>query len=174
MDKKDNLQYTLRLWMLICIIIVYIMSMMVGACLLIYILCFYNFDVQIMLHTVIASLSSALCMCGMQYTKRIYKACIYKRIHIVTETNRIDCIGNFVYFLARPLFAVAFVMIFIFGIKAGIIVIMDTTGFVENDRFLYVCTIVSAMIGFSVGKVLDVFQDISWKGIEKMRGENND
>lgn len=173
MGNKDNLQYSLRLWMLVTIITAYIGTMIIGGGVLIYILCCYDFKSHILMHTVLASISGALCTCGMQYVKRIYKACIYKRVEIIADKNEIECIGNFIYFMARPLFAIAFVIIFIFAIKAGIIVIMDTGKWVENDKFLYVCTVVSCVIGFSVGRVLDMFQEISIKGIEKVKGDKN-
>ncbi|MFR6455256.1 MAG: hypothetical protein ACLUPG_01500 [Roseburia faecis] len=173
MGNKDNLQYSLRLWMLVTIITVYIGTMIIGSGVLIYILCCYDFKSHILMHTVLASISGALCTCGMQYVKRMYKACIYKRVEIIADKNAIECIGNFIYFMARPLFAIAFVIIFIFAIKAGIIVIMDTGNWVENDKFLYVCTVISCVIGFSVGRVLDMFQEISIKGIEKVKGDKN-
>lgn len=80
---------------------------------------------------------------------------------------------KFYIFYGTSAFAIAFVIIFIFAIKAGIIVIMDTGNWVENDKFLYVCTVISCVIGFSVGRVLDMFQEISIKGIEKVKGDKN-
>ena len=93
MGNKDNLQYSLRLWMLVTIITAYIGTMIIGDGVLIYILCCYDFKSHILMHTVLASISGALCTCGMQYVKRIYKACIYKRVEIIADKNEIECIG---------------------------------------------------------------------------------
>lgn len=171
MENKHELRYTLRFWMLITIFVVYICAMIFGGVVIVFILCCYDFKTHIMLYTIYASFSSALCTCAMQYTKRLYKACIYKRVELGEEKNRMECIGNFIYFLVRPLFALAFVIIFILAVKAGIIVILDNKNWIENDRFLYVCAVASSLIGFSVGKVLDMFQEISYKNVDKVKGE---
>lgn len=169
MKKKDNLVYDLKRYMLVILLIVYFSCIILGCGILIYVLCFYDMDEHIMMWTVISSIGCSVCMCSIQYIKRLYKACIYDRINIVNEKNNLKICGNFIYFLARPIFAVVFTVVFIFAIKAGFIAIFEIENFDGNNRFLYFCTVISGMIGFSVGKVLDYFGKVSIDNIKKIR-----
>lgn len=175
MEKnKDELEYNLSYWMVIALFVLYIIFNAVGIGILTYILCFYDFKSDIMMHTIIASFAGCLMTSSIQYLKKLYKACIYDRVKLNTEKSDLRVLGNFMYFLLRPLFACAFVVIAVFAMKAGIVVIINTSQFEENDRFLYVSVIMAACIGFSVGKVLELFGDFSNKKINKYMERDSD
>lgn len=161
MKNKEQLVYDLKMSMLIILFLEYFVCLLVGGGILIYVLCINNIKDQIMMWTVKASVGAATCMCSIQYIKKIYKACIYERINIINEKKNLKVIGNFVYFLTRPLFAVVFAIVFIFSFKAGFITVFEVKNFEGNDRFLFFCTFISGIIGFSVGKVLDFFGNIT-------------
>lgn len=172
MKKECQLVYDLKLYMLIILLVEYFGFLIFGCGALIYVLCFYNMNEQIMMWTVISSVGCSTCMCSIQYIKKIYKACIYDRINVVNEKHNLKLWGNFIYFLGRPLFAIAFTIVFIFSIKAGFTTVFKIENFEGNDRFLYFCTVISGLIGFSIGKVLDYFGTISIDNIKKMKGDS--
>lgn len=174
MKKEDNLVYDLKWYMLIILVIIYFGFLIAGFLVLVYVLCFYTADDKIMMWTVISSMGSSACMCSVQYIKKLYKACIYGRINIIGQNRDLKVIGNFVYFLARPLFSIVFAVVLIFAIKAGFISIFEVENFECNDRFLYICTVISGGIGFSVGKVLDYLEKMSIENIKKLKENSVD
>ena len=105
--------------------------------------------------------------------KRLYKACLQGRVQENNNSNSNLFLeaGNFIYFLSRPFFAFTFVIVMIFGLRAGLVVVVGSTVQVINERFLYICVIASACIGYSVGNVLDRFESFSSKKIDKLFNE---
>ena len=122
---------------------------------------------QLMIKSIISSLSVSGMLCSLQYTKRLYKACITDRIlPITTFAGRI---GNLAYFLLRSFFAFVFVIVMIFALLSGMFVVTGNLDYIINEKFLYLCVILSSFIGFSVGQLLDKFERISEEKIGDMK-----
>ena len=120
---------------------------------------------NILLYTNFASISVACMLCSLQYLKRIYKACIDERVDFGGADSWQKRIGNLLYFILRPLYASVFVVVAEFALLSGVIIV-TATDFVLNERFLYLCVIMAAVIGFSTGRVLDAFESYSAKKID--------
>lgn len=170
MKKYENLEYTLSEKSVI-FLFVYYMLILIGGCMsAIHI--GYSLTDQIeqpilLLKTFIISLSVSGMLCSIQYIKRLYKACITERI--VVQPNSYKNIGNIIYFISRPFFAFVFSVVAIFCLLSGMFIVAGSLDYIINKKFLYLCVIVSAIVGFSVGKVLDKFQEISTDRIDGLK-----
>lgn len=169
---NQKMEYKLSKWMVNFLFILYSVFTIAGIVVLVFILSIYDFERNLMLCTIISSFAAGLTTCSMQYIRKLYKACISNRIYSGNKVNQYETIGNFFYFMLRPVFACVFIILTIFALKAGMIVIMSSGDFVENDRFLYVSTIIASCIGFSVGKVLDAFEEFSIRKINRILEAN--
>lgn len=169
---SKKMKYKLSNWMILFLFTLYIVFTICGIIALIIILCMHDFENNIMMHTIISSFAAGLSTCSMQYIRKLYKACISNRIIRGNNENQYESIGTFFYFMLRPVFACVFIILTIFALKAGVIVIIGSNGVVENDRFLYVSTIIASCIGFSVGKVLDAFEEFSIRKINNILEAN--
>ncbi len=168
MKKSDFLIYTLSYKMLIGLYIYYILLIVIGVTGSIFIICSISHisNDNILVNTLIASLSVCNMLNGVQYTKRLYKACLTERIS--DEVDKVKRIGNVVYFILRPLFADVFVIVLIFSLLSGMLIVTGDLNNVANEKFLYLCVILSSFIGNSVGKVIDKFEQISNKKINEL------
>lgn len=169
MRKSDSLVFTLSKRMIIFLFVYYFIILVVGEILSIWIV--YNLNIKsesinLMKDTFIVSLSVTGMLCSIQYIKRLYKACITSRI----DFESIECkrIGNMAYFLFRPFFAFGFDIIMIFALLSGLFFVTGNLDYLLNEKFLYLCVIISSFIGFSIGKVLDKYETVSDKKIENM------
>lgn len=178
--KSDSLVYTLTRGWVIFLLIYYFSILLLGIIFSIYIILNLNniSDKNILLKTIIASLSVSGMFCSIQYLKRIYKACLEERI--VSENHKaIVLFGNILYFLLRPVFTFVFVIIAIFAMLSGFVIISNSIDYLLNIRFLYLSVIVSSFIGYSIGKVLDKFELLSESKISEyinkaMEGKKDD
>lgn len=168
MRKSDSLIFEISKTQLVVIFVYYFLMLLIGGVLLITTLCELSEDMskkQIIIKTVISSLSASGMLCSLQYIKRLYKACITNRI--VQNSTFAGSIGNLVYFISRPFFAFAFVVIMIYALLSGMFGVTGCLDYIINEKFLYLCVILSSFIGYSVGRVLDKFENISKEQIIK-------
>ena len=114
------------------------------------------------------SISISGMMCSIQYIKRLYKACITERIDI-TEGDTMKKIGNMAYFIFRPIFAFGFSIIMVFALLSGMFVIIGNLDYILNEKFVYLCAIFASFIGYSIGKLIDKFGDISIEKINNLK-----
>jgi hypothetical protein len=110
-------------------------------------------------------------LCCVQYLKRLYKACIDNRVKESDEN--LKRLGYLLYFLLRPVYAMVFTIVTVFAMLAGIIVV-SMVDFVVNYRFMYLCVVVSSVIGFSIGRVLDTFEVIGKSKISTYARNNEE
>lgn len=122
---------------------------------------------QLLTYTFIASLSVSGMLCSIQYIKRLYKACMTDRVDL--SDDKLKRIGNMMYFLLRPLFSFVFVIVMIFAILSGMFIVTGSLDYILNEKFLYLCVILSSFIGFSIGKLLDKFETMSNEKIENVK-----
>jgi|GEM_PF-3169563 len=132
--------------------------------LIIYILLNLNIvENDILLYTIFASTSVATMLCCLKYLKKIYKACIEKRIG---SHDEMESWGNIIYFVLRPFYSIVFIILMIIAILGGFVFVTFSFDDVLNMRFFYFCTIISSLIGYSTGRVLDKFEIFSEKKID--------
>jgi hypothetical protein len=75
---------------------------------------------------------------------------------VITD-NSLKQFGYILYFSLRPIYAIVFALVVDIAMLAGVIVV-TVDDFEVNNRFMYLCIVVSSIIGFSIGRVLDVFE----------------
>lgn len=170
MEKHEELEYTLSKKLLISLFIYYMLILIGGCFCTIHI--GYSLAEQVsqpllLRKTFYISLSVSSMLCSVRYIKRLYKACITERID--TQANTLKRIGNFVYFVSRPFFACVFSVVAIFCVLSGMFIVAGSLDYILNEKFLYLCVIISAIVGFSVGKVLDKFEEISIERIKSLK-----
>ena len=166
MEEKKELIYVLDKKRLIGLLIYYVVLIIFGMVAVIWICSMPLKEMSesslLVKYTFIVSLSASAMSCGMQYVRRLYKACITKRV-VYYDDNSIELFGNMVYFITRPLFSLAFSTLVVVGLLAGMFLVTGSLDYVINDKFLYLCLIISSLTGYSVGQVLDRFEKISRK-----------
>lgn len=171
MSKKDNLIYNLSKNMVIFLFIYYFMILILGGIVSIEVartLTEKVISIQILEKSFIASISVSGMLCSIQYIKRLYKACITERINIV-ENDIMKRIGNMSYFIFRPIFAFVFSIIMVFAMLSGMFVVTGNLDYMLNEKFVYLCVILSSFLGYSIGKLIDKFDNISEEKINSLR-----
>lgn len=169
MKKSDSLFFELSKAELIILFVYYTIILIAGGVTSIITLCQIEEETshkQLIIKTIISSLSISGMLCSLQYIKRLYKACITNRI--IAKTTFAGHIGTLVYFLLRPLYAFTFVIVIIFAILSGFFVVTGNLDYIINEKFLYLCVILSSFIGYSVGHLLDKFEKLSKEKIDKI------
>ena len=164
--KWESLNYVLSKKCLHIVVAYYIVILIAGMIAAIFVMIDspkFSSD-NILLYTNVASLSVAGMLCSIQYLKRLYKACLNERVIFSQANNEIVQFGNFMYFVLRPVYAMAFVVVAEFALLSGVIIV-TSVDFQINERFLYLCVVMSSIIGFSIGRVLDGFEALSSKKV---------
>lgn len=121
---------------------------------------------KIMKYTYFVSMLSSVMLSSVRYSRKLYKACIDERIK-TNEDNISKNVGNIMYFFLRPIYAVIFAIIFVISILGGAFFITGGMNFVINEKMVYLSAIVSCIIGYSVGDVIDIFEKYSSDKIKK-------
>lgn len=162
MDSKRDPMYYLSRRCIIILVVYFAFLLILGCTVSIYIGCTLTEIIarnEILHYAFLASSSVSSMLCGVQYIRKLYRACFSKRICLDgTISLRI---GTMVYFLCRPLFAIVFAVIAVFSLLSGMHAVTGTLDYIINEKFLYLCVIISSFIGFSIGKVLDRFEVVS-------------
>lgn len=169
MKKFDEKKYELSFGKVVFLYIFYFLIMTVGITVLAVVLCndYANSTTKdILAKTIYASLSSSGMLCSIKYIKKLYKACI--NLRVVTNENSIRQLGNLAYFIFRPLFSCAFAVIAIAALLSGLFIVTGGLDYIINEKFLFLCIIVSSIIGFSTGTLLEKFESLSEKTINKL------
>jgi Na+/melibiose symporter-like transporter len=172
MEKKkwESLNYTLSNKWLYIIVGYFILLLVCGMITVIFIMTNVSESRQgnIILNTTFISISVAAMLCSVQYLKRLYKACLDGKVRFPEKTESLMHFGNVIYFFLRPIFAMAFVIVAVFALLSGALIVSPTgTSTIIDDRFLYLCVVMSSVIGFSIGRVLDGFEVLSSKQVNK-------
>ena len=161
MNKKDDLIYTLSKKMVVVIYIYYLIIIIAGIIISIKIMESVTTEtpkLELIKNTFIVSLSVSGMLSSVRYVKSLYKACIMERIE--ASNNTLKCMGNFAYFIFRPIFSFVFSIIMIFAMLSGLFFISGNLDYILNEKFLYMCVVMSSIIGFSIGKLLDKFENL--------------
>ena len=170
MKKSDSLLFELSKSAVITLFVYYFVILLTGLICAIYVMC--NLPVgddksTVIIKTLFASLSVSGMLCSLQYIKRLYKACITDRI--IECSSAFGQLGNIIYFILRPFYSFAFVVVMLFSILSGMFVITGNLDYIINEKLLYLSVILSSYIGYSVGVVLDKFETTSKEKIESSK-----
>lgn len=122
---------------------------------------------EIQLYSFIVAILSGAMLASVRYSQKLYKACIDKRVLYENE-NKAVYLGNIMYFLLRPLYAIVFSVLFVICLLGGLMFLMNGLEVVLNDHMIYFTAFVSAFIGYSIGGVIDSFEIISKEKLNKM------
>ena len=118
-------------------------------------------------YTYCVSILSSAMMTGIRYSQKLYKACIDGRVFYENDSKP-KLMGNVVYFLLRPFYSVAFAVIFVICLIGGMKFLNGGMDCVINERTVYLSAIVSAFIGYFIGKVLDMFEFVSKDRVDRI------
>jgi len=165
-EEKEKIVYGLSKKMIIFLFIYYFILMLLGGGVVIVIMhiieCYDVYEYIIVLAFAI-SISVSCMLCSMRYVKKLYKACVGKQIQV--KIDIIEGIGNMAYFLFRPLFACTFVILMIIALLSGMFAITGSLDYVLNEKFIYLCAVLSGFVGYSVGRTIDRFEHTSDKAV---------
>lgn len=87
------------------------------------------------------------------YIRKLYKACIQKVVN-VEGTDTIESLGAKVYFYFRPLMGAILAAFVALGIYGGFFVFQSSPS-IDADRVWVFVALISFMVGFSNGKLVD-------------------
>lgn len=169
MSRNDTIVYCLSKKMLIFLFIYYLAILICGGAFAIDIACDLmreSNQEQIMKMAFIVSIAISGMLCSIQYIRRLYKACLADRIEI--KDDMIKCIGNVTYFIFRPFFASVFSIVMVFMLLSGMFVVTGNLDYILNEKFVYLCVVISSFLGYSVGNVLDKFDKVSKEKISNL------
>lgn len=170
MRKSESLEYTLSKRLVIVLFLFYALILIGGCIVSISVGVSLTKEVErhlLLRKTFFVSLAVSTMLCAVQYTKRLYKACITDRID--THPDTFKRIGNMAYFISRPFFACSFSILCVFVLLSGMYIVTGSLDYILNEKFLYLCVVISAIIGFSVGKVMDKFELMSADRIDSLK-----
>ena len=172
MEKKneESSNYVLSKKWLYIIMIYYSIILITGMIATVYVMVYsHGFTADnILFYTNVASLSVAGMLCSVQYLKRLYKACLDERIIFLQEDDEIKQLGHLLFFILRPIYAMAFAIVAKFALLAGVVIVTSVDHVTINERFLYLSIVMSSIIGFSIGSVLDGFDALSSRHINNI------
>lgn len=171
MNRQNGTVYYMSKGMIIFLFIYYFVLLLIGGIVSVVIAKEIASEMEgreLLIKTFYVSIAVSGMLCSIQYIRRIYKACISGRIDYgVDESTK--KIGTFAYFFFRPFFAFAFSIIMVFSMLSGMFVVTGNLDYILNDKFAYVCIILSSFLGYSIGKFMDRFGDISVEKISIMQ-----
>lgn len=158
-DSRNKMLYHITKGWTIGLFIYYSLMIIVGMCLILYILIGIigsSHSIDLKMYTFIVSLLSSMIFAGVCYSRKLYKALIDKRI--IIEGSWEEKTGNIMYFILRPLYAVVFAFLFVVCILGGAFFVSGGLDCIINEKMVYLTTIMSSVIGYSIGRVLDLFE----------------
>lgn len=126
-------------------------------------------NLNILTLTLIGSIGTCLLGSSIYYIRKMYKSCIQVKIDTPDKTNRdtLQMIGTLTYYIIRPIFGIVFVILFVIGIKAGV-VSMTSGESTLNSSFINLCMFLSFFIGFSTGKFIKALENYGQKIVDKI------
>lgn len=160
-NNNDTHKYQLSKELIIFLLIFYLIVICSGVIITVSIICKLSVEYtnkQLIIYTFISSASISGALCSVQYVRRLYRSCITERI--IENASFIIKLGNVSYFLLRPIFAAVFSVVIVLGMLSGLFIVTGNLDYIINEKFTYMCVIVSSITGYSIGRVLDKFEEI--------------
>jgi len=170
MKKSDGLTYYLSNKMVVFLFIYYFILIFLGGIVSIYIadsLAEFTNQEELLIKTLGGSIAVSGMFCSIQYIKRLYKACLTDRIE--ENADKIKIIGNLAYFILRPIFAFAFSIIMVYALLSGMFVVTGSLDYILNNKFVYLSILFSSFLGYSIGRLMDVFETLSEEKVSNLK-----
>lgn len=163
---KDRKLYITKAWVVI-IFIYYVAVFALGSYVSFEILLSSeNPDVKILSNAIIGSVAIALTASSIAYIRKLYKLCFsYSSEQEEEDQLFLKRLGTIVYFITRPIFALAFSLLVVATLKVTLIV-SSSDGKELNSGFIYICMITSFYVGFLSG---DFIKKLEEKGASKFK-----
>ena len=99
------------------------------------------------------SISIALAASAIAYIRKLYKLCfVYASSQDGDDQLQLKQLGTAFYFFTRPLFAVAFAILIVVGMRSGMVAASKEITF--DEGFVYVCMFFSFYAGFLSGEAI--------------------
>lgn len=128
---------------------------------------YFDIVFSISLVSILGGIGTSLCGSTIFYIRKLYKSCIKLDFQEpVTESEKIQEIGVWSYFIFRPFYAVIFSILIHISLKEGVEVI-TMPGTKLGDGFIYLSLLLSFFGGFAVGGLITNFQTKSKDFAEK-------
>jgi hypothetical protein len=130
-----------------------------------------NQNADIFYHSLITASLTSILGATIFYIRKLYKACINLDIlSPITDEDKTREIGVFFYFFLRPIFSFVLSIIILLILKSGIAVLATSNELTKN--FFYLSIIISFFIGYSSGDLIDKFEIVGKKVIDKIADIN--
>lgn len=128
-----------------------------------------NLKLNILSLALIGSIGTCLLGSSIYYIRKMYKSCIQVKIDTPDKTSRdtLQMIGTLTYYTIRPIFGIVFVILFVIGIKAGVISMISGESTL-NSSFISLCMFISFFIGFSTGKFIKALENYGQKIVDEI------
>lgn len=119
-----------------------------------------------MLDNMLALASSATCGSTIYYSRKLYKASINNDYNIIQDNKMTASrVGTIAFFILRPAFGVILALVSYCIWKASINVAVENPS--EKGNFIYIVTLIGFFSGFSVGRLIEQFQEKNVDSITK-------
>lgn len=171
---KEKLKYSLGKASIVLLFIYYTLILTIGfinSVRILYNLNLTGSECNYIVSAIYGSISVGTMLCCVRYIRRLYKACIEDRIILSDIWQK--HVGNLIYFLFRPIFATVFVMVMIYFLLSGMFIVTGSLDFILNEKFVYLCVILSSFLGYAIGDLIDKFEKISKSQIESWTSKEN-
>lgn len=165
-DKKEPKVYILTNTNIIILFIYYALIIVCGA---IYFLTTMDYlwmmeeENEILRESFLYSIVFSGAFCSMRYIIKLYRACVHGCIS--TEGSSAENIGCMAYFIFRPVFAVILSVLMVFMMLSGMFAITGNLDYIVNQKFAFLCIVVSGVMGYSIGRALDHLENFKISSI---------
>jgi hypothetical protein len=128
-------------------------------------------NADIFYHSLITASLTSILGATVFYIRKLYKACInLDIIKPISDDDKIREIGVFFYFFLRPIISLVLSIVILLILKSGINVLATSNELTKN--FFYLSIIISFFIGYSSGDLIDRFEILGKKVIDKIADIN--
>ncbi len=160
MEQKHDLSLmTLTRNDVIFIFIYYLLILILASTLVFWQIIFsYSSSDITIVENMIALSSSAACGSTIYYSRKLYKASINGDYKFVADDGTgVARVGTIAFFVLRPMFGIILSLISYCLWKASINVAVANPS--EKSNFIYIVTLIGFFSGFSVGRLIEQFQE---------------
>ena len=165
-DKKEPIIYILTNTNIVILFIYYALIIIGGA---IYFLttmdCLWTMEKEneILQESFLYSVVFSGAFCSMRYIIKLYRACVHGCISTIGSTS--EHIGCMAYFIFRPVFAIVLSVMMVFMMLSGMFAITGNLDYIVNQKFAFLCIVVSGVMGYSIGRTLDHLENFKISSI---------
>jgi len=168
-QAQERKLYITKQWVLV-IFAYYILLFLCGVSIGVYVLLYCEPTAEsVFQRSLIGSISTGITASSVCYIRKLYKLCF--RFHSEQETEDqlfLKRLGTIVYFIARPLFAIAFSIFVVVGIRSGLL--LATSELKLDEGYFYMTLSISFYVGFLSGDFIKKLESSGSKAFDKLVG----